>query len=120
MITDKLQKIGDILNAEGTILGIFQRDKQYMLCSSLSDKSGIVYYSTNLEILKKYFNSEINLKHVYFDAGNYIVTRKIRQEIFSHIKSDFEDIIQCGDKLYCEISESMKNDKIENLLFGSK
>ena len=116
MITDinKLQKIGDILNAEGTILGLYQKNKEYILCSFLSDRSGVVYFSTNLEILTKYFKSEINLRQVYLEADDYIVTRKTKQEIFSHIKSDFSDIIECGDKLYCEISESMKNDKIKN------
>lgn len=122
MITDinKLLKIGDILNAEGPILGLFQKNKEYILCSYLSDKSGEVYYSTNLEILKKYFKSEINLRQVYLDSDDNIVTRKLRKEIFSHSKADFVAVIQCGDKQYQDISESMKNDKIENQLFGSR
>jgi hypothetical protein len=121
MIIDihKLKKIDDILNSEGTILGLYQIGNEYILGSFLSDKSGVVYYSTNLETLKKYLTSEINLKQVYLDSEDFIVTKKNRRETISYLKKDLADLIQCGDKLYSEISESLKNDKIENQLYGS-
>ncbi|MDP3667805.1 MAG: hypothetical protein Q8R50_14070 [Sediminibacterium sp.] len=121
MIIDinKLKKIDDILNSEGTVLGLYQIANEYVLSSFLSDKSGVVYYSTNLETLKKYLTSEINLKLVYIDSEDFIVTKKYRHEKVSYIKQDLADLIQCGDKLYSEISESMKNDKIVNQLYGS-
>jgi hypothetical protein len=121
MIIDihKLKKIGDILNSEGTILGLYQIDNEYILGSFLSPKSGMVYYSTNLETLNKYLTSEIKLKQVYLDSEDFIVTKKHRYEKISFIKQDLADFIQCGDKLYSEISESMKNYKILKQLYGS-
>lgn len=82
MIIDihKLKKIEDILNSEGTILGLYQIGEEYILGSFLSDNSGVVYYSTNLETLKKYLTSKINLKQVYFNSEDFIVTKKHSHE----------------------------------------
>ena len=82
MIIDihKLKKIDDILNSEGTILGLYQFGDEYILGSFLSNKSGMVYYSTNLETLKKYLTSEIILKQVYLYNEDFIVTKKNRYE----------------------------------------
>ena len=120
MIIDihKLKKIDDILNSEGTILGLYQISNEYILGSFLSDKSGMVYYSTNLETLKKYLKSEINLKQVYVDSEDFIVTKKHRHEKVYYLKQDLTELIQCGDNLYFELSESMKNHKIVNQLYG--
>jgi hypothetical protein len=117
---NQLQKVGDILNSEGTILGLFkQKSGNLFLSSYLKDGSGEIYYSTDKETLKKYFNSVIKLKQVYLDSNDFVVTRKFRNETTSFIKQDLADMIQCGDNLFSEISNSMRNDILANEFYGS-
>lgn len=121
MIADlkKLKKIDDILNSEGTILGLYQMDNQLFLGSFLTDKTGMVYYSTNNKILKQYFNNEITLGQVYLDSKDFIVSRKFRNDTVTYLKQDLADQIQCGDKYYNELSAGMKNPNIQNQINGS-
>lgn len=110
---NQLQKVGDILNSEGTILGLFkQKSGNLCLSSYLKDGSGEIYYSTDKETLKKYFNSEISLKQVYIESEDFLVSRKFRKETETFIKEDLTDLLQCGDNLFSEISNSMRNDKL--------
>jgi phage anti-repressor protein len=121
MILDirKLKKVDDILNSEGTILGLYKIDDQILLGSFLKDHSGMVYYLTSIEILKKYFNSEIILEQVYLESEDFIVTRQYRKETVSFIKEDLVTNIQCGDKLFSQISNSMRNDKLAKEFYSS-
>jgi len=115
---NQLIKVGDIINSEGMILGLFNnKSGEPFLCSYLKDGSGEIYYSSKKEILKKYFNSEINLHQVYLESDDFIITRKFRKEITTFLKQDLVEMIKFGDKYYLEISESMRNDSIaKNLL----
>lgn len=117
---NQLQKVGDILNSEGTILGLFkQQTGDLFLSSYLKDGSGEIYYSTDKETLKKYFNSDISLKQVYLDSNDIIVKRKFRSEAKSFIKQDLADMIQCGDNFFSEITNSLRNDKLAREFYGS-
>ena len=110
---DQLLKVGDILNSEGTILGLFKKKSGNLFLSSyLKDGSGEIFYSTDKETLKKYFNSFIKLKEVYLKSNDFIVTRKFRNETTSFIKLDFVNMIQCGDSLFSENPKTMRNDKL--------
>lgn len=116
MISDirRLKKIDDILNSEGTVLGLFQIDEQFFLGSFLKDHSGMVYYSVSRDLLKSYFDSKLKLRQVYLASEDIIVTRKCRNEIESFLKNDFAEMLQCGDQYYHEIGESMRNDNLAN------
>ena len=110
---NQLNKVGDILNSEGTILGLYEQESGNLFLSSyLKGGTGEVYYSTDKETLKKYFNSEMKLKQVYLESSDSLVTRKFRKETETFIKEDLTDLIQCGDNLFSEISNSMRNDKL--------
>ena len=115
----KLTKQHEILNSEGTILGLYNIAAQIYLGSYLKDGSGMVYYATTTDLLRKYFNSEIELRHLYSESEDFIVTRKFRNETDSFLKNDLTDLIQCGDKLYLEIPDSMKNLDFEKTFYGS-
>lgn len=115
----KLKKLTDILNSEGTILGLYQIDNELFLGSFLTDKTGMVYYSTNKEILNHYVNGEITLSQVYLDSEDFIVSRKFRNDTVAYLKQDLADKIQCGDKYYNELSDGMKNPNIQDQINGS-
>ncbi len=113
---DKIVKIDDILNSEGSILGLYRINNDLYLGSYLTNKSGIVYFSTEKPVLKKYLNSEINLKNVYLASEDFIVTTKFRKETTTYIKEDLIDFIQFSKLLYSEISNSLKNQMIIKIL----
>ncbi len=121
MILDirKLKKVDDILNSEGTILGLYKIQSEFFLGSFLKDHSGMVYYSTNLETLKRYLNSEITLRQAYLESEDLIVARQFRNETVSFVKQDLIELIQYGDKLFSQISSSMRNDELPLELYGS-
>ncbi len=114
MITIKnLSKVGDILNSEGMILGLFKNDSEDMILSShLTDGSGDVYFNTKKDVLIKYFNSEINLREVYITSDDFFVSKKFREETRQYLKNDLVELIQMGDKFYNTIAIGMKNENI--------
>ena len=110
---NQLTKVGDILNSEGMILGLFKNNSGDMFLSShLSDGSGDVYYTTKKDVLIKYFNSEINLREVYISSDDFFVSKKLREETKQNLKNDLVEFIQMGDKFYEEISDGMKDKNI--------
>lgn len=117
---NKLHKIGDILNGEGMFLGLFKnKSGNLYLGSHLKDGSGDLYYSTNLDLLKKYLRSEIKLRQVYIESDDFIVIRKFRNEHTSFIKDDMTELITLVNQFYSEFSSSMKNNQIEKEYNGS-
>jgi hypothetical protein len=117
---NQLKKVDDILNSEGTILGLYkQKNGNLFLSSYLKDGSGDVFYSTDKEILKKYFNAEMTLKQVYLESDDFLVSRKFRSETATFLKDDFNDRIQCGDSLFSELSRDMRNDKLASEFLDS-
>ena len=121
MITDikRLKKIADILNSEGTILGLYSFNDELYLASYLTNKTGMVYYSTTKEKLLQYLQNKIILKQLYLECDDFIVSREFRNDTVTFFKQDFVDLLQCGDKYYNELSDSLKNSKIEDLINGS-
>src|SRR5215471_12470981 len=92
-----LQKIGDILNSEGSILGLYKRAEAFFLGSFLADGTGTVYYSTTREKLQQYFHSQVTLQQLYQESDDYFVTKRIRREDSLFLKADFLNRLQCGD-----------------------
>jgi hypothetical protein len=96
------------------ILGLFKQNSgKLFLCSFLSDDTGEIYYSTEKYILRKYINSEIILKHVYIESEDFLVTRKSRSNTKVYIKSDFSEMLKCGDNYYSDFPKSMKGNDFE-------
>ena len=108
---DKLTKVGsDILNSEGMILGLFSdKYKNLFLRSILKDGSGFVFYSSNTEILKKFFASEITLNQVYIQSEDDWITIHYRNRKTDLIKkTNLVGMIQCGEEKYCDIPKDMR------------
>jgi hypothetical protein len=111
---NQLTKVGDILNSEGMILGLYKSQGGDMfLASRLTDGNGDVYYTTKKDVLIKYFNSEINLREVYISSDDFFVSKKLREETRQYLKNDLVEFIQMGEKFYNTIAIGMKNVNIE-------
>jgi len=109
-----LKKEGDILNSEGTILGLYlDRKGNLYLSSFLKDGTGIIYYTVDLVLLKDYLQSKITLIDLYKKSSSFLVKHKFRKEIKTYLKQDFIESLQCGNDNYKDIPESMKSKSIE-------
>ena len=104
MINDlkKIRKVADILNCEGTILGLNHSGGKLYLSSHLKKGGGTLYYSTTKQALRQYLNSEITLKELYLKSDDLLVMRELRTEVTSHLKEDFAGEISCGENYYKE------------------
>jgi len=110
---NKLNKVGDILNSEGMILGLYKNQGGDMfLASRLIDGTGEVFYNTKKDVLIKYLNSEINLREIYLSTDDFFVSKKFREKTNQHMKNEFIELIQMGDKFYNTIAIGMKNENI--------
>lgn len=113
--TRNLKKISDILNSEGTILGLYidTRTNLY-LGSFLKDGSGTIFYTVDLTQLKAYLQSKMPLADLYKRSSSFLVQHKFRKETKTYLKQDFLESLQCGNDYYKDISESMKSKDIED------
>jgi hypothetical protein len=106
---NKLNKKGELLNSEGPILTVYENKNDYYLASHVSDGSGTIFYSVELDNLKKYLRSEITLKELYLLSADVLILNKFRDVETVHTKEDFVNRIQCGAKLFREFSDDMAN-----------
>jgi len=112
-----LKKIDDILNCEGTILGLHKDKAKDKLCLSsfLRDGSGTVYYSVNERTLAKYLNNELRLREVYMASEDTFVLRNSPIEAVYFFKEYLTELITCGERLFQENSDEIKNDMLVEL-----
>lgn len=104
----QLQKIDDILNSEGTILGLHIYNDKLYFSSYLTDKSGTVYYSVDESILTQYFNNQLRLQEVFLASENTTVPQN-----FNYLaKEQLAALIACGERLFLENPEGMRSDML--------
>lgn len=109
-----LKPVLDILNSEGCILGLKTDPKGNLYLSSfLKDGSGSVFYSTNLQELKAFLESNLTIKDMYLKSPDFLVKHKLRYDVKTFLKEDFQNDLQCGSDLYKDIPESMKSKEFE-------
>ncbi|MEN9547703.1 MAG: hypothetical protein RIR12_294 [Bacteroidota bacterium] len=114
----KIKKIDEIINAEGTILGLYNNGNEFILGSYLNNNLGTVYYSVDFAMLKKYVTSQVTLRQLYLDSKDTIVIVKNRTNTDSFIKEDLADSLELGDNLFSEISSGIRNDNFFQKYFG--
>jgi hypothetical protein len=106
---NQLNKIGELLNSEGPILSVYSVKKDYYLASHVSDGSGTIYYSVELNDFKKYLRSEITLKELYLLSADVLILNKFRDVETVHTKDDFVDRVQCGEFYFNKFSDDIAN-----------
>lgn len=111
MILDanKIEKLDDLINSEGTILGLYKYNNQYYLGSYLSDSSGTLYYSVSKKDLQRYIDSKIKLKELYLLSEDFIVIRKYRSDYKYYLQKDMIELITFSEMYFNEIDVSMRN-----------
>lgn len=114
--TNRLTKKFDILNGEGTILGLYESDEKLILSSFLKNNKGNVFYPASLKLLKGFINSEFPLKELLdksleFEVnegqGNSLSKNEILEQLFG------------GEKKYSDFPDSLKDRKFEEYILAS-
>ena len=113
MIKDNkfLKKINNILNSNGTLLGLFKYNDTYYLSSYIDDNSGRAYCSVDEPTLTSYFNNELRLKDVFMASEDIVVAPGFR----NLIKEQLAELIASGKRLFSENSDEMRNDSLAEL-----
>jgi len=105
----KLIRVTDLLNSEGTILGLLKdKNNNFFLCSYLKSMNGTVFYSVTKNILLDYLNGKLKTEELFLKSDSFLVTIKSDAESKSYIKENLKQEIHFGDLRYSEISSSMK------------
>ena len=107
-----LKKLDDILNSEGTILGLYKYNDKHYLGSYLKNKSGTVYYSVNEPMLTRYFNNELRLQEVFLACEDIVVPPNFRKGPVDLVKEQLAKLLTCGERLFIENSAGMRNDTL--------
>ena len=106
---EKLKKIDDIISCEGSILSLYEYKDKLFLSSHLTDGTGLVFYSTNLESLSLYFDSKITLSELYQLSNDIFITRKYKKDSKLYLSDDFLLLIQYGNLLLEQLSKDLIN-----------
>lgn len=107
-----MKKLVDIINSEGTILGLYQSSsssKEFYFGSILKDGSGRIFYRVTKKMIKDYHESNITLISVLDKSPDLVVENRFREKSLSYLKDDVKHLIQSGGKFYEEINENMKS-----------
>lgn len=113
MIDDvkKLRKVGELLNSEGTILGVYLNNRrEYYLSSFLIKSMGTIYYSSTKEDIEQFINSKIRLKELFLKSNDLIVVNKKRDNQVSYIKEDMSELLWDGNCYFKDFPNGVRND----------
>lgn len=107
-----LKKITDLINSEGTILGLLKDKKSKLfLCSFLKNSEGTVYYSTTKKMLNDYLLGKLKTKELFLKSNSFLVTVKNKNSSKVYIKESIAAEIQCSEIYYTELPKSMTIEK---------
>ena len=106
---EKLKKIKEVINSEGTILSLYENDgKSLYLCSLLENNIGYVYFPVKELNFKKYLKGKITLNEVYNLSEEFIVKFKSKGSVKSYFKEDLSDKLVLGGEIYTNLPNDMK------------
>jgi hypothetical protein len=114
-MTYKFYKIRDILNAEGTIIGLYQDQDNNVYVQGLSSNGrSKIITKTNNFLLELYLHSRITLNYLLTHDSHVILIRNNRATEYIGFEPESAPLelkkIKCGDVLYDLLPKGMKSD----------
>lgn len=104
-----LKKILDLINSEGTILGLhISQNKKYFIGSKSKDSLETIYFNVTDHELKMYVNGHITLHELYGFSDNYFIVTKTGDEEKTYIFDQYSCNLTFGDLCYDQINNDMK------------
>ena len=107
-----IRKEMDILNSEGTILGLYlSKDQELILQASIRGDTKLIYFTTDRAALEDYAANKITLHELYMRSEDLLVRTVHGKEEKIAFKVNFDGQLQCGNFLYQDLAKGMKSRK---------
>ena len=104
-----LEKTLDLINSEGTILGLYlSKNKKYFLGSKTTDSLETIYFKVTDHELKMYINGYITLNELYGFSDNIFIVTKSGRDKKTYIFDQYSCNLTYGDLSYDQINIDMK------------
>lgn len=117
-----LDKQLDLINSEGTILGLYHSKKnELFLGSLLSNSNETIFFNVDDHDIRMYINGYITLNELYRFSKNFFVVTKLGRLKKTYLFEQYECDLQYGDLCYDQLDSNMKPEKgLEKFTFNTK
>ncbi len=103
-----MRKTQELLNAEGTILGLYEKNGREYLGSYLKDIMGTLFYTFSKDHLQQYYDSKITLMNLFLMSEEYFVEPYRGSGLKEYSKDELAEEIKCGKNFYRGLSSGLK------------
>ena len=104
-----LKKQLDLINSEGTILGLYHSTNGEIFLSSLMDDTEeTIYFKVDDHETKMYVNGYITLQELYNFSNNFFIVTKSGKVKKTYLFKQYECSLKFGNLTYDKISTEMK------------
>ncbi len=101
-----LQKISELINTEGMILGLFKDEqKNYYLKSFVKSQRGHITYKVSKSALIKFRDNKYTIEDLLKDSDSTLVSHENASLNQTFVKDDFYGKLHCGNKKISDFSE---------------
>ena len=116
-----LDKQLDLINSEGTILGLYHSKKnELFLGSLLSNSNETIFFIVDDHDIRMYINGYITLNELYRFSKNFFVVTKSGRLKKTYLFEQYECDLQYGDLCYDQLDSNMKPEKgLEKFTFNT-
>ena len=104
-----LEKKLDLINSEGTILGLFiSKNNKYFLGSKMIDSSETIYFRVSDHEIRMYINGHITLHELYGFSDNFFIVTISGSNEKTYIFDQYKCELTFGNMCYDQIQKDMK------------
>lgn len=104
-----LKKQLDLINSEGTILGLYHSiDNEIFVSSLMNDSDETIYFKVDDHEIRMYVNGYITLQELYNFSNNFFIVTKSGKVKKTYLFEQYECSLKFGNLCYDEISREMK------------
>ena len=116
-----LDKQLDLINSEGTILGLYRsKENEIFLGSLLSNSDETIFFNVDHHETTMYINGYITLNELYRFSNNFFVVTKRGRVKKTYLFEQYECDLQYGELCYDQIDPNMKPEKgLEKFTFNT-
>lgn len=108
---NSLQKISDLINSEGMILGLFKDEKEsFYLKSIIRPENGYITYKVSKDALIKFRDNKYTIEDLLRDSDSTLISYEHRRSNQTFVKDDFYGKLHCGNKKISDFSEGSIGD----------
>ncbi len=108
---NSLQKISELINSEGMILGLFKDGKESLyLKSFVKPGNGYITYRVNKDALIKFRDNKYTIEDLLTESTSTMISYEHRNSSQTFVKDDFYGKLHCGNNKISDFSEGVIGD----------